>query len=158
MKKIMWFANHLEEIVSSILLFLIFILLFYSIFGRMIGLNTIHVQEVIQYSFIISILFGVSYAAKEREHIRADILLESVSPNVEKILLLLADLIWIFFSACLAIFSIPFIQKVYELNQKTAMLEIPLWILYTAVPITAILTCIRIIQSRIQTMQQNADI
>lgn len=154
----MWFANHLEEIISSVLLFLIFILLFYSIFGRIIGLNTIHVQEVIQYSFIISILFGVSYAAKEREHIRADILLESVSVNVQKKLLFIADLIWVFFSACLAIFSIPFIQKMYDFNQNTAMLNIPYWILYTAVPITATLTCIRIIQSRIQYMREDADI
>lgn len=157
MKKIMWFANHLEEIISSILLFLIFVLLFYSIFGRLIGLNTASVQEVIQYSFIISILFGISFATKEKEHIRADMVLESVSDNVKSVLLFIGDIIWLFFSACLAIFSIPFIQKMYDFNQNTAMLNIPYWILYTAVPITATLTCIRIIQNRVQSMKQNAD-
>jgi TRAP-type C4-dicarboxylate transport system permease small subunit len=148
-KKVYWFFNHIEEIISSFIIFVVFILLAYSIIGRLVGLPTSGIQELIQYGFVISILFGISFAAREREHIRADIILEHVSEKTKKVMLLFADMIWLFFSFCIAWFSIPFIQSMIDFPQWTPSLRIPFWILYLMVPISSGLTCIRIIQSNI---------
>jgi TRAP-type C4-dicarboxylate transport system permease small subunit len=139
-----------------VLLFIVFLLLGYSIIGRILGLPTTQVQEIIQYGFVVSILFGISFAAKEREHIRADIILEHVSEKIKRIMLLFADLIWLFFSACLVWYGVPFIQNMIEFPQYTALLRIPFWILYAMVPLSGLLTCFRIIQTNISSFRNQS--
>lgn len=116
---------------------------------RVIGLSASYLQEPIQFGFIVSILFGISFAAKEREHIRADIITEHVSPKVRRIMLFLSDIVWLFFSLSLVWYSFDFIESMIKFPQKTPLLDIPYWILFAMVPVSGALTSIRIIQTNI---------
>ncbi|MFD0959262.1 TRAP transporter small permease [Paenibacillus chungangensis] len=149
MKRIKWFVDHFEEVISALLLFVIFILLGLTILFRLFGIPTTEMQEITQYSFVLSIFFGISYAAKTNEHIRADIVLSNVSEKVKGWLLLFGNVIWFAFTLALAWYSLPFIENMMKFVQKTPFLEIPFWVLYSFVPLTAVLTAIRIFQTNI---------
>jgi len=155
MRHIKWLLNHIEEIISSFLIFMIFILLAVSIIFRQVGISSSEIHELIKYGFVVSILFGISFGAKEREHIRADVILEHVSEKVKKGMLFVADLIWLFFSLGLFWYSIPFIKKMIDFPQHTPMLEIPFWVLYGMIPVSAVLTCIRIVQNMVADFNVN---
>lgn len=115
-------------------------------------------QEISKYGFIGAILFGVSFAAREKEHIRADIVTGNVSESVKSKLLLIADLVWVLFSLGLVWYSIPFIKDMASFPQYTPILHIPMWMLYMMVPISALLTAIRVIQNHLEELlKRNQD-
>lgn len=146
-KIIIKILDHFEEIVATSLFFIIFLLIAYTIIGRWMRLPTSSAYEAIQYAFIITVLFGISYAAKKKEHIRAEIILEHVPKKVKKAMLICSDILWFLFSASIVWLSFSFIKHMVVFDQKTPILHIPYWILYSMVPLSAGITCIRIIQT-----------
>lgn len=149
MKAIRWTLNNFEEIVSSLLLFVIFLLLGGTIIFRLFGISTTQMQEMTQYGFVLSIFFGISFAAKKNEHIRADIILSNVSEKVRNYMVLTGNFVWLAFTLGLAWYSIPFIKTMITYSQATPFLNIPFWVLYSFIPFTAVLTAVRIVQTGI---------
>lgn len=132
------------------MIILVFVLFGSSIVGRWIGITTSGMQEIFKYAFICAILFGISYAARENEHIRADIVIGNVSDKAKKIILKIADAIWLLFSLGLTWYSIPYIMDLASFPQRTPILQIPFWLLYVIVPVSAFLTAVRIVQIHVE--------
>lgn len=97
MKKILWFLDHFEEVLATILLGITFIAFGLQIVFRLAGIPGSKLSELYQYTFLVSLMFGISYANRNDEHIRADILTSRVSPKVKFVMEILGDVVAIFF-------------------------------------------------------------
>ncbi|HLR02946.1 MAG TPA: TRAP transporter small permease subunit [Virgibacillus sp.] len=150
MKAIKWLFGHLEEVISTTLVIIVFIALGASIVGRWIGISTSGMQELYNYGFIVAILFGISFAARENDHIRADIITGNVSESLREKILFVADIIWFLFSLALAWYGFQYVQEMASFEKVTPILHMPLSVLHAMVPISAALTAIRIAQNHIE--------
>ena len=149
MKKILHFLDHFEQYMGTLLLFMVFVLFGLSIVLRFVGISASIYQEIIQYGFLIAILLGVSYASRTNNHIRADIITSKVGPKARLVLEIISDLFTIVFSVGLIIASIPMIQTMMKYPQNLPILQIPYWLIYIMLPISCVLSVIRIIQYNI---------
>ena len=105
-------------------------------------------EEVSRYMFIWLIYLGISYAVKTDRHIRGDILLTSnlLSETGKKILCLIADCIFLGFAIVMAYIGFEVASVVARRGQITASTEIPMWVIYLAVPLGYALCTIRLVQ------------
>lgn len=149
-KAVKWFFGHLEEVISTALIIIVFIALGSSIIGRWVGISTSGIQEIYKYGFIVAILFGISFAAREDDHIRADIITGNVSEKVREKILFVADIIWFLFSLALAWYGFQYVQEMAAFGKVTPILHMPLTMLHAMVPISAAFTAIRIAQNHIE--------
>ena len=155
MKSILWFFDHLEELISSFLLFVVFAFFGISIISRWIGYSLSMFQEIIQYGFLIALLFGISYANKNDGHIRADIITSRVGPRVKFVLVIIGDTSTILFSLGLIYYGMINTMTMIRFPQNIPILQIPRWIILIMLPISSVLSIVRVIQHRITKLSVN---
>ena len=148
LKKVLWFFDHLEEIIASILMFVVFIFFGVSIISRWIGFTLSMFQEIIQYGFLIALLCGISYANKNNEHIRADIITSRVGPRVNFFLAILGDICTITFSLGLVYYGMINTMTMIRFPQNIPIMQIPRWTIVIILPITSALAIFRVLQFR----------
>ena len=155
LKGVLLFFNHLEEVISSVLLFVVFAFFGISIISRWIGYSLSMFQEIIQYGFLIALLFGISYANKNDGHIRADIITSRVGPRVRFILAIIGDVCTILFSLGLIYYGMVNTITMIRFPQNIPILRIPRWIILIMLPISSSLSIIRVIQHRVTLLAAN---
>lgn len=149
MKKILHVLDHFEEIIASVLLGITFVAFGLQIIFRLLGISASVFSEIYQYAFLVSLMFGISYANRNDEHIRADILTSRVGPKVKFVMEIAGDLATILFSAGLVFYGTKVVQTMIAYPQNLPLLKIPYWIIYIILPLTSATAIIRVIQNRV---------
>ena len=92
----------IEKVIDSIantlayLLALMIILVFITVFTRyMLNVSYVALQELIMYFHAILFMFGVSYALKEKSHVKIDIIYKSLNKKYQYYISLLGTIIFI---------------------------------------------------------------
>ena len=94
-------------------------------------------EEAVRFSMVWSVLLGSALVARDRAHIRID-LVESLLPApARRILLVLLDLLMIVFMVVLAVAGVQFAGR--SMMQTSPSLNLPMWLVYCAVPVGAVL-------------------
>lgn len=136
------------------LLFLLSILLAVGVFFRYILNDSIYwAPEVSRYLLVYITFLGSTIAHKVKSHIRIDIFFTHLSDTNKKIINTIIALSFIFFWVLVLIGSI----KLYPLYmmQKTATLEIPYAIPFSALPISAIIWIIHCLDDILKELTKN---
>lgn len=145
---ILWFLNHFEELIATLLLAVTFITFGLQIIFRFLGIPASVFSEIYQYAFLVSLMFGISYANRHDEHIRADIVTSHLGPKGKFICAIAGDIVTILFSLGLAVYGSMLVQTMLAFPQQLPILKIPYWIVYIMLPISSVLSCIRVVQTR----------
>jgi len=148
LKKVLWFFDHLEEIVASVLMFVVFAFFGISIITRWIGYTLSMYQEIIQYGFLVALLCGISYANRNNEHIRADIITSRAGPRLNFVLAIIGDMCTIAFCVGLIFYGMRNTITMINFPVMIPILGIPRWYIVIILPITSALAIIRVIQYR----------
>jgi TRAP-type C4-dicarboxylate transport system permease small subunit len=152
MKKI-WY--HLEEIfllpslVFSVALIFLQVVMRY-IFGNSLSWS----EELARYLFVWQIWIGVSYAARNRTHLRITIVKDKLGPQASKILELVITIIWIGFAIFVAVKGFTLVMKVARFNQLSAALQLPMMYVHLAVPVGCTLMIIRLLENTVKDYRQ----
>lgn len=157
MKGLLWLFDHFEEIVASVLLGVTFIAFGLQIIFRFLSIPASVYSEIYQYAFLVALMFGISYANKQDEHIRADILTSHLGPKGKLVCSLLSDLITILFSIGLAHYGNKLVKTMIRFPQYLPLMKISYAIIYSILPLTSILACFRVIQHRVLWFRKNKD-
>ena len=88
-----------------------------------------------RYLFLWQVWVGASYATKKSRHLRVEILRDALPPLGQKILEMLATLIWLAFAIFVVYISYGITSKVMDSNQITPALHLPMYIPYASVPV-----------------------
>jgi TRAP-type C4-dicarboxylate transport system permease small subunit len=134
----------LDKILGSFLVFLMVIIVLavlWQVFSRYVLHSPSSVtEELARYLLIWIGILGAAYAAGQQDHLAINLLEERLNKQNRKRLRIFIDLLIIFFCVTVLIIGGGNLVYVnYDLGQSSAALEIPLYIVYTVIPLSGML-------------------
>jgi C4-dicarboxylate transporter DctQ subunit len=103
-------------------------------------------SELTTYLFLWSVFFGAAYCFKKDAHIAINILVEKVSPSTGKFLMLISYIITLVFLCAISYYGYEYLLLVYELEETSIDLELPMWIIYLVIPVSFAFGAIHVIE------------
>lgn len=146
MKKFWRVFEFLEDIFSGGLLSLGVTLIFYGVIMRYVFNDARSwVDEISQYMIIWGTLIGTSVALRNNHHIKVDMLFNVLPKKVQYYVTLFAHTIGITFSLFLAFYGYRLVAFTHNTGQVSTDVGIPLYIVYSILPLTGALLTLRFI-------------
>jgi C4-dicarboxylate transporter DctQ subunit len=151
--------NRLEEIIVATLMALATVIIFVSVGHRylagysipylqdwLLSLDLSWAQELCIYMFVWMAKFGAAYGVRTGIHVGVDVLINSLKEHVRYWFVLFGMLSGALFTACIGTMGAKFVWGLAQTDQVSPDLEIPIWIVYLAIPLGSYLMCFRFLQ------------
>lgn len=90
--------------------------------------------------------FGAAYGVRTGIHIGVDFLVNWVRPSIRRIMVSIALSLGMIFTGAIAFFGARWVIFIYGTGQVSPDLEMPMWIIYLAIPFGSGLMCYRFMQ------------
>jgi C4-dicarboxylate transporter, DctQ subunit len=155
----MKFLDHLEEWVITLLMGAATVLIFIAVMHRylssapipgvqdfMIKINLSWAQELCIYMFVWMAKFGAAYGVRTGIHVGVDVLINRLEPKKRAFWVLFGLLAGAVFTATIATLGAHFVWEIGHTDQTSPDLEIPVWLVYLAIPLGSSLMCFRFLQ------------
>lgn len=117
-----------------------------SLYRSLVSINLLWAQELCIYLFVWMAKFGAAYGVRLGIHVGVDVVVTKVSEPMRKTLTVIALLSGALFTFIVAWIGAHFTWDIGHTNQVSADLEVPMWIVYLAVPAGSALMCFRFLQ------------
>lgn len=151
--------DHLEEWLITLLMGSATLIIFAAVVHRylsgmsipglqdfMLSLNMSWAQEVCIYLFVWMAKFGAAYGVRTGIHVGVDVLINRLSEGNRAKFILFGLLAGAFFTGTIGTLGAEFVWKIGHTEQTSPDLEMPMWIVYLAVPLGSYLMCFRFLQ------------
>ncbi|ABN78634.1 MULTISPECIES: TRAP transporter small permease [Cereibacter] len=140
-----------EEWLGVLLMTLVLVLLSMQVIGRyVLGWSFAWIEEVSRFAFVWAVYFGFAVAAEKDRHIRVSVQIAFLPPRAQKILLTVADLIWLGFNALVIWFGTIYIADMFEFPMVSQTTGINIAWVQMIVPLGFLLLSFRVIQVMIR--------
>ena len=103
-------------------------------------------QEICIFMFVWMAKFGAAYGVRTGIHVGVDVLVKQLSPGPRRWMILFSLLCGAFFTGAIGTLGANLVMKIYATGQVSADMEVPMWIVYLAVPLGSGLMCFRFLQ------------
>ena len=103
-------------------------------------------EELVRFALVWSVMLGSAVVAYRGEHLRIDALDTLLPPTARRVTARLAELLTFAFCVILAGTGVQFTLR--TLTQRSAVLEVPIWAVYAAVPVGAVLEAVCMLMGR----------
>ncbi len=117
-----------------------------SVFTYLRGFNLTWAQELCIYLFIWMAKFGAAYGVRQGIHVGVDVLVNRIGENARKPVILFALLSGALFTFTIGTFGSMFVYNLSSTDQTSPDLELPMWLVYLAIPAGSYLMCFRFLQ------------
>ena len=139
--------QNFEEVTCATLLSIIIVLLGIQVFLRFLFNSGIEwAEEIIRYCFVWMNYVGVALGAKKLGHIRITAFFSSFSQGGQKVILAVADVLWVIFNIMIVYISWEMIIIMLRFKTMSPILQINIAWVYLIIPLGFALTTIRILQ------------
>jgi TRAP-type C4-dicarboxylate transport system permease small subunit len=146
-KKILKVLNTFDTYLGAFCMGVMIILLFLQVFSRYVMRRAFSwTEELALIFFILSIYFGSVSAIRRKQHLRLDVLIGRFGPRGREVLLIISNLFFITFNCIILTGLYVLTRRLYNNNVRTAVTNIPKWIVYLFLPVLFILMNIRLLQ------------
>ncbi|KAF0113262.1 MAG: dctQ [Rhodospirillaceae bacterium] len=98
------------------------------------------------YLFIWMAKFGAAYGVRTGIHVGVDLILNQLAPPWRRRLVVFGVLAGALFTAAIGTLGAHFVWRMAGTEQVSADMELPMWIVYLAVPCGSYLMCLRFLQ------------
>ncbi|WP_296944358.1 TRAP transporter small permease [uncultured Massilia sp.] len=112
----------------------------------LITLNTSWAQELCIYMFVWMAKFGAAYGVRTGIHVGVDVLINRLSDRWRDKFIVFGLLAGALFTGIVGTLGANFVLHMAGTDQTSADLEVPMWIVYLAVPLGSYLMCFRFLQ------------
>jgi C4-dicarboxylate transporter DctQ subunit len=112
----------------------------------LLRINLSWAQELCIYLFIWMAKFGAAYGVRTGIHIGVDVLVNRLPDRVRAKFIVFGLLAGAFFTGIIGTLGADFVWKIAHTDQVSADLELPMWIVYLAIPCGSYLMCFRFLQ------------
>jgi C4-dicarboxylate transporter DctQ subunit len=145
MQRLMWFFEHLEEVLGAFLMAAMLTAVTASVFFRYV-LNApfAWTEEVALGLFVWMVFIGSAAVIKHGGHVAVDVVIVLFSQRVQRILLIVGDVIVIVVLVGMA--WLGWLYALSGLDVYTLALKIPMFWVYLAIPVGSVLMIWRTIQ------------
>ncbi len=155
----MKFLDHLEEWVIASLMGAATLVIFLAVLHRylsglaipglqdaLLRLNTSWAQELTIYMFVWMAKFGAAYGVRTGIHVGVDVLVNRLSERHRHSFILFGLLAGALFTGTIAALGADFVFELSDTSSTSEVLELPMWIVYLAIPLGSALMCFRFLQ------------
>jgi C4-dicarboxylate transporter DctQ subunit len=117
-----------------------------SAFNFFNSFNLTWAQELCIYMFVWMAKFGAAYGVRTGIHVGVDILLNALPREKRFFMILFGLLAGALFTSIVGSLGAHFVWHIAHTDQTSPDLEMPMWIVYLAVPLGSFLMCFRFLQ------------
>lgn len=150
------FLNNVELYVGTICFFVLTIMLTLQVISRYVLKHSFTwMEEFATIMFVWMIYLGVSAAVTHRKHLRIDFVLNLVPFKVKRAMLIISNVIFAAFNVYVTIVMMDVIRLLG--TSQTTMLHLPQGVVYSVIPLSLVISCIRLVQDTVQLMKENAE-
>ena len=155
----MKFLDHLEEWFIAFLMAAATLIIFVAVVHRyasglpipviqdfLLRLNTSWAQELTIYLFVWMAKFGAAYGVRTGIHVGVDVLINRLNTPLKKKFILFGLLAGASFTGIIAALGTDFVYELSGTSSTSEVLELPIWIVYLAIPLGSSLMCFRFLQ------------
>jgi C4-dicarboxylate transporter DctQ subunit len=112
----------------------------------LLRLNTSWAQELTIYLFVWMAKFGAAYGVRTGIHVGVDVLINRLNTPLKKKFILFGLLAGASFTGIIAALGADFVFELSGTSSTSEVLELPIWIVYLAIPLGSSLMCFRFLQ------------
>ncbi|MCG8484825.1 MAG: TRAP transporter small permease [Clostridia bacterium] len=135
--------KRIDEKIVSIFLMIMCVVIFFATVGRFSELYSMPwAEEVARYCMIWMMFIGIGIAARKDAHFKVSVITNLLPKIMQKGLVIVRAVLVIGVSLFIAKYSITIIKSQILMGQVSPSLKIPMWILYTSIPIGCVLMSI----------------
>jgi len=109
-------------------------------------INLTWAQELCIYLFIWMAKFGAAYGVRTGIHVGVDVLVRLLAPPKRRFWITFDLLAGALFTGVIAVLGGMFVFRMFGTGQVSPDLELPMWVVYLAVPLGSSLMCYRFLQ------------
>ncbi|NHZ88850.1 TRAP transporter small permease subunit [Massilia sp. CCM 8733] len=155
----MKFLDHLEEWIIASLMGAATLVVFVAVVHRylsglpipglqdwLITINTSWAQELCIYMFVWMAKFGAAYGVRTGIHVGIDVIINRLDTPWRNKFIVFGLLAGATFTAIVGTLGANFVWHMAQTDQTSSDLEVPMWLVYLAVPLGSYLMCFRFIQ------------
>lgn len=147
MKLLKWLDQRLEETLMMIMLTVICVVMGISVVSRYVLNDALSwAEEISRYMFVWSAFLSASLCLKKRSSIKIDMLILALGKHIQRALLILGDIIMIAFFAYMLKGAITVTMSIFETNQTSPALLLPMYLVYGSTVVGFALSLIRLLQ------------
>jgi TRAP-type C4-dicarboxylate transport system permease small subunit len=103
-------------------------------------------QELCIFMVVWMAKFGAAYGVRTGIHVGVDILVESLTGNAKRALIVAGLLAGALFTVIIGTLGAHLVWHIAGTGQTSAVLELPMWVVYLAVPLGSYLMCYRFLE------------
>lgn len=115
-------------------------------FNWLRGFNLTWAQELCIYMFVWMAKFGAAYGVRTGIHVGVDVALNALAPASRKRVILFGLFCGALFTFIVGSLGARFVYHMAMTDQVSPDLEMPMWLIYLAVPLGSYLMCFRFLQ------------
>ena len=155
----MKFIDHLEEWLIAFLMGAATLVIFVAVLHRyasgwpipglqdwLIQINTSWAQELTIYRFVWMAKFGAASGVRTGIHVGVDVLINRLDTSWRNKFVVFGLLAGALFTGIVGTLGFNFVYELSHTSSTSEVLEIPMWIVYSAVPLGSYLMCFRFLQ------------
>jgi len=147
--------DKLEENILAVLLPAMVIIVFLGTLGRYSGLYSMAwYEEAARYIMIWMVFIGIGAGAMKNAHFVVELVYMIMPAKLHKYIRFAVLLIVLFFNTTVAILSLRLVKGLYQMQQTSPSLGLPMWTVYLAIPVGCFLMAARTLQYYIGTLKQ----
>lgn len=109
----------------------------------LLRINTSWAQELTIYLFVWMAKFGAAYGVRTGIHVGVDVLINRLNTPLKKNFILFGLLAGASFTGIIAALGADFVFELSGTSSTSEVLELPIWIVYLAIPMGSSLMCFR---------------
>ncbi|MEA4893044.1 MAG: TRAP transporter small permease [Peptococcaceae bacterium] len=147
MKKFFRFLDKFEEYSLAILMGIMAVVVFLQVIFRVIGGSLTWSEETSRYLTVWITFIGASLGVRRGAHIGVEAFTMLIPAKPRKVVIMLGQLLCIFFCGVVCFYSIGIIQNQILYGQISPAMRIPMWWPYAAIPVGSALMIIRYLES-----------
>lgn len=103
-------------------------------------------QELCIFMIVWMAKFGAAYGVRTGIHVGVDVLVERLTGQPKRLLIVAGLLAGALFTAIVGTLGAHLVWKIAGTGQTSAVLELPMWFVYLAVPLGSYLMCFRFLE------------
>lgn len=117
---------------------------------------SVFTEQTSQYLFVWLIMYGSAYVFGKREHMQISFVRDLTSGNLRKLIDVIQEIIIAIFVLGVMIYG-GYSVSLKQMVQSDATLQIPMGIIYSAIPISGVIVVFYVINNIIQILKNNKE-
>ena len=151
--------DHLEEWLITFLMGAATLIIFVSVVHRygsgleipglqdwLLGLNLGWAQELTIIMFVWMAKFGAAYGVRTGIHVGVDVCVKALGEQPKRLVITFGLLCGALFTGVIGTLGARFVHGIWEHGATSEVLELPMWMVYLAIPVGSFLMCFRFLQ------------